>query len=228
MKKWYALLLLSLISYTSYACSCIDIDDFCSAVGETSIVVLVKITDMDASTGRTTLERIEILQGDVPESFEIQSLFLCPDSSELLELNGEALVHLGIWGDDYHLALCALGVLPLKNGKLQGKVTSTESNMSYEKFKETELDCFDETSLLTRDDITIYPNPFVQTLFYTNKHLDIQGVEIYNIKGQLLYEEKTIESLSGHIDVPNLPAGIYMLRIVANDRRFAFKVVKAQ
>jgi len=183
---------------------------------------------MDASTGKTTLERIETLQGEVPESFEIQSLFICPDSSELLELDGEALVHLGIWGDDYHLAPCALGVLPLKNGKLQGQVTSDESNMSYEKFKEKELDCFDETSLLTRDDITIYPNPFVQTLFYTNKHLDFQGVEIYNIKGQLLYEEKLAPALSGHIDVPNLPAGIYMLRIIANNEQLTFKIVKGQ
>jgi len=228
MKKYILSLFFCLTTFYSFACSCAPAASFCEGITEHSIIVLVKVTTLGESNGTATFEKEEVLQGEAPASFEVNLSSMCPNSRALLEENEEALVNLYEWQDNYSLASCVLGVLPLKNGKLIGLVTESEEDMSYKKFKKQELDCFDETNLLTEDDITIYPNPFVQTLFYTNNYVEIQAVEIYNIKGQLLYEESPIASLAGHIDLPNLPAGVYILRIVANEERLSFKVVKGQ
>ena len=68
-------------------------------------------------------------------------------------------------------------------------------------------------------DVALYPNP-VNDLLNIETVLELQSVEIYNIQGQ-----KVLSSNQKQINVSNLAAGMYMVRIQDADNNIATKKV---
>ena len=70
-------------------------------------------------------------------------------------------------------------------------------------------------------DISIYPNPVIDKLF-------IQGlsnptkISVYNILGKLVLSKTT----SSEINVDNLQSGIYILKIVDNQKEIVRRFIK--
>ena len=80
------------------------------------------------------------------------------------------------------------------------------------------------TQDLSKNSLKIYPNPvvdFVKINFSTN----IDSVETFNTNGQKV-DSQVWNSKAGQLDMRNLPAGMYMIKIKAGNDVKSFKVIK--
>lgn len=71
--------------------------------------------------------------------------------------------------------------------------------------------------------ISVFPNPFVNRLFFENPKGQFLHAEIFDVHGNVI-SRKTIQS--GQMDTSDLPGGIYVLRITSKNRYFATKILK--
>ena len=72
------------------------------------------------------------------------------------------------------------------------------------------------------DDIRCFPNPVEQTLFIESENIP-DNLTIYNIMGQEILRQ---DELTESIDMSNLKAGIYLLKINVNEATKIMRVVK--
>lgn len=79
--------------------------------------------------------------------------------------------------------------------------------------------------LINHDNIfSIFPNPSNQTLNYTNTtNQIIDRITIIDITGKVLLEQKNINS---KIDIYFLESGIYLLKILSEDKEYSIKFIK--
>jgi Leucine-rich repeat (LRR) protein len=77
---------------------------------------------------------------------------------------------------------------------------------------------------------TIYPNPSTGEFEITNYGLHITNIEIYDINGRKQKEERKIKKEDGIIvmDISDLPAGTYLVKIATKQGEIVKKVVKQQ
>lgn len=76
---------------------------------------------------------------------------------------------------------------------------------------------------------TTYPNPFVQTvnLEFSKPIFDFINVNVFDISGHLIYEEKKKANNNIlTIDLPLLPSGEYLVRLNATNFNFFTKIIK--
>jgi hypothetical protein len=79
--------------------------------------------------------------------------------------------------------------------------------------------------------LSVYPNP---TTGITTVSLELilnteSKIEIYNLSGSLVQSEKLIITSGDtkqQIDISNLPSGVYVLKVIANNKYRTIKVVK--
>lgn len=69
-----------------------------------------------------------------------------------------------------------------------------------------------------------YPNPAAHTL-YIDFSEDIQSLSIYNINGQLMYENKTIADKQAQVDVSDYNSGLYTIQVYRNGEMVSGKLV---
>jgi len=69
-------------------------------------------------------------------------------------------------------------------------------------------------------DIVFYPNPTQNKLYFSSNKTEVSTISIYDILGKKVLET-TLNSLQS-IDVSNLKAGLYILKIQGKDRAFKF------
>lgn len=75
----------------------------------------------------------------------------------------------------------------------------------------------------------IYPNPFVNEIFvnfYEHNSFENQYLEIYDITGKCLLPKQKLQNGTNRIELPNLPRGIYFLKITDNQRNKTYKIIK--
>ncbi len=82
----------------------------------------------------------------------------------------------------------------------------------------------DESSLLTQEEISIYPSP-VQNRLYLKSSDKMSYVEMYSINGVLCYK-KEIEENYMDIDMSTYPSGFYILKINAGNKLVIRKIQK--
>ena len=74
------------------------------------------------------------------------------------------------------------------------------------------------TTLNQASNITIYPNPTIDKLYFTANTSIIKQIAIYNTNGQLIRSLNYKQLLPQNaIDVATLPKGIYQIILVAED-----------
>jgi len=77
------------------------------------------------------------------------------------------------------------------------------------------------------DEISLYPNPFKNTLVINSKNKKIQTIEIYNSIGQLVFEKKSdLEISSFTLDLNHLHAGFYVAKIVFDNEIITKNLIK--
>lgn len=96
----------------------------------------------------------------------------------------------------------------------------------------TSKDCqgiYQETILFNREPL-VYPNPIKNSTIHINgvaMGANETPIEIYDLKGQLVFS-KSYKTASNQleIDIPDLPEGIYMLKIISKEEIFNYKIIK--
>ena len=59
---------------------------------------------------------------------------------------------------------------------------------------------------------TMYPNPTAGTLFISSSNVQINSVEIYDLSGRSV-REFTLNAMEANIQLPELPASVYFVKI---------------
>ncbi len=79
----------------------------------------------------------------------------------------------------------------------------------------------DDTSLDETDGmagLAVFPNPTPGPLeIEAPSHIELRFVRLFNIHGQLVYEQSVEDISSNRLDLSSLPDGIYLLQLVARD-----------
>ncbi len=73
------------------------------------------------------------------------------------------------------------------------------------------------------EEISIYPNPVINQLIIGNTNLKITKMTIIDLTGKFV---KTIKQNFNTIDVSNLEAGIYFVKLISNKKTIIKKFVK--
>ncbi len=78
--------------------------------------------------------------------------------------------------------------------------------------------------------VLVYPNPSDGkfSVAITNYELGITNVEVYNILGEIVYSSSSVGHSQLSIDISNMPAGVYSLKITTGKGVQYQKLVKAQ
>ncbi|WP_188112263.1 T9SS type A sorting domain-containing protein [Aquimarina sp. RZ0] len=77
----------------------------------------------------------------------------------------------------------------------------------------------------TFDGINIYPNPIISTISISLEEINDSSVQIMNIIGNVIIDKK-MESKMTHIDLQDMPKGMYLMRIRSNNKTVIKKVIK--
>ena len=110
-----------------------------------------------------------------------------------------------------------INIKPQKNGRIK-VVATKQDHYRHEGFIEVK-------SLLSSDDLNIYPNPTKDILFVESK--GINKIEVFNCLGQKLMEfnnNTSEEKLS--IDCSTLKKGVFILNIIYEDKRVSKSFVR--
>jgi len=63
------------------------------------------------------------------------------------------------------------------------------------------------------DQFTVYPNPAHNKLFIKANYNGFIDVKLLDVSGKSVLLKRSMLNIVGEIDLPSLPAGIYVLRI---------------
>ncbi len=75
----------------------------------------------------------------------------------------------------------------------------------------------DETGLETlAEQVTVYPNPFNNTLTITNAS-GLRNIALKNLFGQSVFEKDIVSTDEEFINTESLPPGVYFLRMAGTD-----------
>lgn len=78
-------------------------------------------------------------------------------------------------------------------------------------------------NFVNQNEVSIWPNPTQNILNINNLKSNIKTINIYNIEGKLVYENKNIET---SIDVSNLSSGLYSIKVTTEEGEFTKKFIK--
>ena len=89
-----------------------------------------------------------------------------------------------------------------------------------------------KTSTLSVEDLTkeksfiLFPNPFKEELQITSKEQSITQVQLYDLTGKLIQEEKVNHQNSFTLKTNGLPIGTYLITIFTDKGKENYKVIK--
>lgn len=73
--------------------------------------------------------------------------------------------------------------------------------------------------------ISIYPNPASTSIFVSGKE-DLNGITIFNLMGQIAFEDLKIGSREMEIDISSLVDGLYIMDVCLEKSHYSFKIIK--
>ena len=74
----------------------------------------------------------------------------------------------------------------------------------------------------------VYPNPTTSELYIDLGAMTQAVVSVFNTQGQLIYETRELTQQISSIDLSELPAAMYLIRVVSKDRLHTFGVIKEE
>ena len=75
-------------------------------------------------------------------------------------------------------------------------------------------------------EFSVYPNPTAGELQITNYELQITNIEVFDVFGRAVLSHTAHHIPHTAINISHLPAGIYILKVVANEHIYTHKIVK--
>ncbi|MFH1005402.1 MAG: T9SS type A sorting domain-containing protein [Bacteroidota bacterium] len=77
----------------------------------------------------------------------------------------------------------------------------------------------------TIDIIKVYPNPASEKIIITANNDNINAIEIYNEKGENVFQSANQQTDQFTINLRSLPTGIYLLKIKTEKKQFIQKII---
>ena len=106
---------------------------------------------------------------------------------------------------DYGLQTADVSYARIPNGTGNFVITGSTFNYNNQLLSTSEAEF--------KQNLSIFPNPTSGNIFIQNKQSYIEKMVIYNLQGQLLFENKYQNQNQISLDLSNYPNGIYMLNI---------------
>lgn len=74
--------------------------------------------------------------------------------------------------------------------------------------------------------MSLYPNPFVEELNISSKDQNILQVQLFDLSGKLIQNEKVKSKNSYILKTKNLASGVYLITIITDKGKETYKVIK--
>ena len=92
--------------------------------------------------------------------------------------------------------------------------------------QETKTSTLSVEEVETVKSFTLFPNPFVEELQIASKEQSITQVQLYDLTGKLIQEEKVNNQNSFTLKTNSLPIGTYIITIFTDKGKETYKVIK--
>ncbi len=102
----------------------------------------------------------------------------------------------------------------------------TNNNVSKNNADANQKDFF--TDRLEENNIKIYPNPTkgqIKVVLANIDNCDNSSIELYSLSGKIIYKKNKI-SITNNIDLSDKPQGAYILRLMINNKKLEWKIIK--
>jgi hypothetical protein len=112
--------------------------------------------------------------------------------------------------------------------KLSVTFTPNDADNNYVVEKAVLINVLSQTDVLqiVESNITLYPNPTSGKVYVRiPQNILSSTISIYTIDGDQVLQTKTFSALT-ELDIENLPSGIYIVKIVTNDKSLVIKILK--
>ena len=105
------------------------------------------------------------------------------------------------------------------NSDTTGNVNNSNVEPSKKKFL---------TDRLGKSVIKIYPNPTkrqITVVLAKNDICDNSSIELYSLSGKIIYRKNNISTIN-NIDLSDKPQGAYILRLILNNKKLEWEIIK--
>ena len=210
-----------------FACSCFPyISEFCNIVDTSHYIVRVEVTG-HPDLHLMTVDVVENMHREIPDtSLTIlgQDGFNCGETLEYFDI-GDVLIlavskSLDIQSNEWFWYLegaCGLHYLRYEDEMVQGQITETMTEQSLEDFIDGLFDCISDVvnveEVLSKNEVSIFPNPVESILNIEVENQQILRVEIFDSNSNLLVENNKLQNYFANINLHSLRSGVYFVRI---------------
>jgi len=239
MKKSILLTVFLFTFFHSYAeeCSCIGSLTFCQAItdenGDLRADIVLRGTFMGYDGG-IKVHVDHILYGDMIQNDLTIVSTMCDYNPVPLVENDEYIFAVEKFDSTYYFIFCSVSYLKIEDEVVIGQIAPGVESIDYLDLKTLD-DCgehFDSFNI--EGDLTVFPNPTLDILKIKNtsssNSIENVQIEFIDMIGRELYTfKKEDEILGGEIwtiNLQNFTAGVYFLKLTANDKERVIKIVK--
>ena len=242
MKRNILLLLIVavFIPKINLACECFsDPSSFCEDLfgenGEVFANFIVRAKVIEQIDFSKTVVVNTIIYG---ENLDVNELNIvstsCGGPSEL-ELDKEYIIALNKSTDVFYLIPCSVSYLEINNEIVEGKIAPNIESSSYSELKFVEGCANGFGTIFSINDMNIFPNPTVgeieiNTSGYEEFSLANFQVQIFDLTGKELTDHLMLNGILEEevlkINLTNLSAGIYFLKLSDSFQKKTFRIVK--
>lgn len=92
--------------------------------------------------------------------------------------------------------------------------------------QETKTSTLSVEEVTTEKSFTLFPNPFQEELQITSKEQSITQVQLYDLSGKLIQEEKVNKQNTFTLKTNALPSSTYLITIISDKGKESYKVIK--
>ncbi|GEM56596.1 hypothetical protein B0A58_14675 [Flavobacterium branchiophilum NBRC 15030 = ATCC 35035] len=92
--------------------------------------------------------------------------------------------------------------------------------------QETKTSTLSVEEVTKENSFTLFPNPFQEELQIASKEQSITQVQLYDLTGKLIQEEKVNNQNSFTFKTNGLPSGTYLITIFTDKGKESYKVIK--
>lgn len=239
MKRFILLTVFLFLFIHSYAeeCTCAGSPTFCEAItdddGDLRADIVLRGTFMGYDGG-IKVQVDHILYGDMIQNDLTIAPTMCDYYPVLLVENDEYIFAVEKFDSTYFLIFCSVSYLKIEDEVVTGQIAPGVESIDYLDLKTLD-DCGEQFDLFTvGGGLSVFPNPTHDILKIKNtssiasienvqiEFIDMIGRELYTFKK----EDKILGGEIWTINLQNFTAGVYFLKLTANNQEQVIKIVK--
>jgi len=239
------LLIISIFYFYSLglvACSCYGPTTFCESISDDDGNLIPTLVIVDAIISKEESEGMEVtIQEVLNGDFEEEKVFVKSD-------NGAECIHytqgfkegdnyifiLSEYYDDYALSFCHISFLKIENGILKGPIAPGIESYPYKDLGSLESCNVGLNLFFISSSLSFFPNPTLSEIQIKNIGFsgtdNLLQLEVLDVLGHNIRFFKKEEGLQQGeewvINISELTAGVYFLRVIDKNKEEIFRIVK--